>query len=95
MTLKEARTTVLDHQYLIGKYAYGKSIDELIIIPSEKIPQQIFYKLYKESLNALEALEPFHTYNLAVFCVLNKDKIDLTQTVISLSLDKVKEQIID
>jgi len=88
MTLEEARILVHSNINLVGREVYGKPIDELIILPTDKTPQQIFFKIYLDSLDAEEALEPFYRYDLVVRCILNKNMIDRTNTISSLPLEK-------
>lgn len=90
MTLEKARSLVLRNQSLIGREYFGKAIDELIILPSDKKLQQVFLKIYADSFDAEETLQSFLGYDVIVRCVLDKKRIDLTNTVYSITLKTAK-----
>ena len=91
--MEKARSLVLRNQWLVGREYFGKVIDELIILPLEKGPRQVFLKIYRNSFDAEEALKPFLGYDVIVRCVLDKKRMDLTDIVNSITIERAKNYL--
>jgi len=91
MTLKEVKEIVNRNKHLIGRKVEGKTIDELLIYPTDLGAYNVFISLYFNSLDNEQSLKPFLKDDLDVKCVLNKSRIDLTNVISTLTINEAIE----
>ncbi|WP_158210469.1 hypothetical protein [Myroides phaeus] len=75
MEYNKALKLIEEKSYLIGKKVKGKTIDELVIYPSDDDAKKKFKEIYIATLDADKAIEPFKKFDVDVSVIIAKDKI--------------------
>lgn len=88
MKIEDALKKLELNNGLLGRCLNGASIDELIIVPTNKDSRQQFERLYVSTLDARMAIKPFIAEDVDVLVVFDKKRIHEQGVLISTSLDK-------
>ncbi len=75
MTFQEALFLANDSEKLVGTKFNGETIEEVLIVPTDKVLHDKFFKEYCSTLNAQAAILPFMDSDVEVVALFKKSYI--------------------
>lgn len=75
MTFQEALVLAHDSEKLVGTTFNGETIEEVLIVPTDKVLHDRFFTEYCSTLNAKTAILPFMESDVEVVALFKKSDI--------------------
>lgn len=75
MTFQEALVLAHDSEKLVGTKFNGETIEEVLIVPTDKVQHDKFFTEYCSTLNAKTAILPFMDSDVEVVALFKKSYI--------------------
>ena len=86
MTFQEALVLAHDSEKLVGTIFNGETIEELLIVPTDKFLHDKFFKEYCSTLNAQSAILPFMDTDVEVVALFKKSYIYQGEPIITTNI---------
>lgn len=93
MTFKEALVLAHDSEKLVGTKYKGERIEEILIVPTDKILHDEFFKEYCSTLNAQAAILPFMNADVEVVALFRKSYIHCSGAIIKTNVYNILENV--
>ena len=93
MTFKEALSVVQSSERLIGTKFDGETIDEILVVPTEKSMHDEFFRNYSYTLDAKASILPFVNCDLEVVALFRKNYIRQEGVIITTNVARIIESI--
>lgn len=86
MTFQESHVLAHANEKLVGTIFYEETIEELLIVPTDKFLHDKFFKEYCSTLNAQSAILPFMDTDVEVVVLFKKSHIYQGEPIITTNI---------
>ncbi|WP_026711708.1 hypothetical protein [Flavobacterium filum] len=93
MNFIKALEIIKKNKHLIGSDYKGATIDELVILPTDMELRQQVIQNYLMTHNAQQAIAPYTNYDVEIFCVFDKGRINANGFFLNTHISKLSDKL--